>query len=396
MRKTSTSLLAVAAISLIAAACSNSGAGGGDLPDTIKIGVSGELSGGAAEGGESILKGVELAVQMQNDEGGIDGRQIEIVVRDTEMDPSRGVSVIREFAADDQILGAIGGYLSTVALAQAPIIGQEQLPYFVATSNVPESVEGGMPWTFGVRMNAFVTAQYARDFVREHFDTDKWAVLYESGGYGQAALEAMTAALEEAGTEPVAAEVFNLDDRDMSSQVARARDAGAEAIYLFGIGASNGYVLREIDRLGWDPIVVGEMGATQTATAEIGGAGADGAYVIQTANFESEQEREVATELLERARDEYGDVPPMPAPTAQSFDSARLLFQAIDDAELTGDIEADRQAVREAVENLSSTVDGAIADWDAPFSADDHDAVTPDEYLMNIWEGDRLLVSPLQ
>ncbi len=366
------------------------------LSGPIRVGVSGELSGAAAQGGESLRMGVELATEMINRDGGIAGRKVELVIRDTEMNPSRGVSIIREFASDDEVLASIGGYLSTVALAQAPIVAQEELPHFVTTSNVPKSVDDAMPWGFGVRMNAFTTARYAIDFAKQNFGATKWAILHESGGYGQAGVAAMTAELKKDGAAPAAVEVFNLDDRDMSSQVGRARASGADAVYLFGIGASNGYVLREMGRIGWDPVVIGESGAAPPAMAEVAGEAANDVYVIQTANFAAEQQRPVTAELLDRARAKYGNIPPLATPSAQAFDAALLLFEAIRAVKLTGEVEDDRAAIREALESLDTTVEGAISDWKAPFAGDDHEAVTVDDYLMNVWQGGKLVVSDKQ
>lgn len=368
---------------MFAAAC---GGAGPDEDAPIQIGFSGELSGGAAEGGENILQGVELATEVINEEGGIHGRTVEIVTRDTEMNPSRGVSIIRDFAQQD-VLGLVGGYLSTVMLAQAPIIATEEIPFMVATSNVPASVEEGLPWTFGVRMNAPVTARYALDFLERNYNTNQVAILHESGGYGEGAADAMTQALEEIGEEPVAVESFNLDDTDMTAQVTRARDAGAEAVYLFGIGASNGYVLRDMARIGWEEVpVVGEMGMIQTVVPEIAGEAANGAHVIQTANYAGEQERDMAEKLVTKAEEKYGAPPSMGAPSAQGFDATMLLANAIESVELTGDVREDREAIRQALETEIGLYEGVIKDYDPAFTTDDHDAIGVEDYLMTVWQ----------
>lgn len=364
--------------------------------DTIKIGVSVVRTGGSAEGGENIYQGVQIATDMINEQGGINGRKVELVVRDNEGDPSKGVNIIREFGQKEGVIAGIGGYLSTVMLAETPIIKEEEFPFIVATSNVPESVEDGLPWTFGVRMNANTTAEYALDFIERNFNTNKIAVLYEDGGYGQGAAEAMTQALEAKGLEPVALEHFNLDDQDMTAQVTRARDAGAEAVYLFGIGASNGYVLSDMNRIGWDVPVIGEMGMIQTSVPEIAGEAAEGSYVIQTANYHDEQEREMAKEFLDRAIEKFGDVPTMAAPSAQGFDGAMLLFTAIEKIELTGDIVQDRSALKEALEVEAGPYEGVIRDWKQAFSVDNHDAIDVDSYLMNVWKDGVLVRSEEQ
>lgn len=261
----------------------------------ILIGMSTEATGDNAMNSINLYQGVQVAVDQVNAKGGIDGRLIELVVRDTEQNPTRGISIIRDFSQKEKVLAAIGGFHSTVMLAQSPIIMEEKFPFMVATSNVPASVETGMPWTFGVRMNANITAQYALKFIKEHFNTTNIAVLHENGGYGKGAAAAMTKVLESEGLKPVAVESFdNAKDKDMTAQVNRAKEAGAEVIYLFGQGAANGYVLQAMDKLGWKVPIVGENGMANKGVQEVGKELANGTYAIQTANFNVDQTRETA------------------------------------------------------------------------------------------------------
>lgn len=362
----------------------------------VKIGVSTEATGGSAESSVHILQGVQIATDMINEKGGINGHPIELVIRDTEENPTRGVSIIRDFGQKENVLAAIGGYLSTVMLAQSPVIKEEKLPFIVATSNVPQSVINGMPWTFGVRMNAPITAKYALKFIEKNLKAGKVAVLHESGGYGKGAATAMTGALEEVGRKPVAVESFNLKDQDMTPQVTRARDAGADVIYLFGIGASNGYVLKAMDKIGWKVPVVGENGMAAPGVYEVAGALAEGTYAIQTANFTSEQTREMAKVFLQKYKQKYGKIPTVFASAAQGFDGAMLLYKAMEHIEITGDIRKDREALKDALENHAGPYKGVIRDWDKAFSKDNHDSIDVNSYLMNMWKNGILVKSDKQ
>jgi branched-chain amino acid transport system substrate-binding protein len=373
---------------------SSSAGGGSNKP--IKIGVSTEATGSSTETSVNLLQGAQIAVEMINEKGGIKGRPIELVVRDTEENPTRGVSIIRDFSQKENVIAGIGGYLSTVMLAQTPVIKEEKLPFIVATSNVPESVKNGLPWTFGVRMNAEITAKYALNFMEKQLHASKVAILYESGGYGKGALAAMTKALEEVGKKPVAAESFNLKDQDMTAQVTRARDAGADVIYLFGIGASNGYVLKSMDKIGWKVPVIGENGMAAGGVYEVAGALSNGTYAIQTANFVSEQTRDMAKQFLERFKKKFGHIPTTYAVAAQGFDGTMLLAKALEQIDLTDDIKKDREALKDALENKAGPYQGVIRDWDKAFSKDNHDAIDVNSYLMNVWKDGVLIRSDKQ
>ncbi|GLX70929.1 ABC transporter substrate-binding protein [Paenibacillus glycanilyticus] len=383
---------------LALAGCGGNKPAAGNAEDKpILIGMSTEATGDNAMNSINLYQGVQVAVDQINAKGGIHGRQVELVVRDTEQNPTRGISIIRDFGQKEEVLGAIGGFYSTVMLAQSPIILEEKFPFIVATSNVPASVESGMPWTFGVRMNANVTAQYALKFINDHFPTDKIAILHENGGYGKGAAAAMTKALEEKGLKPVAVESFdNAKDKDMTAQVNHAKEGGAEVIYLFGQGAGNGYVLQAMDKLGWKVPIVGENGMANKGVQEVGQALAEGTYAIQTANFNVEQTREPAATFLEDFTAKFDHIPTTFASAAQGYDGAMMLFQAIERTELTGNLKKDREAIKNTLESNLGSYSGVIKDWDQAFTKENHDAIDVNSYLMSIWKDGKLVVSDKQ
>jgi branched-chain amino acid transport system substrate-binding protein len=380
-----------------AAANAPTASDGAESKEPILIGMSTEATGDNAMNSVNLYQGVQVAVDQVNAKGGIDGRLVELVVRDTEQNPTRGISIIRDFSQKEKVLAAIGGFHSTVMLAQSPIIMEEKFPFMVATSNVPASVESGMPWTFGVRMNANITAQYALKFIKEHFKTTNIAVLHENGGYGKGAAAAMTKVLEEEGLKPVAVESFdNAKDKDMTAQVNRAKEAGAEVIYLFGQGAANGYVLQAMDKLGWKVPIVGENGMANKGAQEVGKELAEGTYAIQTANFNVDQTRDTAKVFLADFTAKFGHIPTTFASAAQGYDGAMMLFQAIEKAGISGDLAKDREAIKNTLETNLGTYNGVIKDWEQAFTPENHDAVDVNSYLMCVWKDGKLVISDKQ
>ncbi|WP_336786166.1 ABC transporter substrate-binding protein [Paenibacillus sp. MMO-177] len=390
--------MAVMVLMLAGCGGNKAASGNGDKSDKpILIGMSTEATGDNAMNSINLYQGVQIAVDQINAKGGLHGRTVELVVRDTEQNPTRGISIIRDFGQKEGVLGAVGGFYSTVMLAQSPIIMEEKFPFVVATSNVPASVESGMPWTFGVRMNANITAQYALQFINKYFATDKIAILHENGGYGKGAAAAMTKALEEKGLKPVAVESFdNAKDKDMTAQVNHAKEAGAEVIYLFGQGAGNGYVLQAMDKLGWKVPIVGENGMANKGVQEVGKQLAEGTYAIQTANFNVDQTREPAAAFLKDFTAKFGHIPTTFASAAQGYDGAMMLFQAIERTELTGNLKKDREAVKNTLETNLGPYSGVIKDWDQAFTKDNHDAIDVHSYLMSVWKDGKLVVSDKQ
>src|SRR6185437_16575362 len=92
---------------------------GADKP--YKIGTLQSLTGNAAAGGKTALVGVQMAVDRINKAGGINGRQIELIVADDESKPDIGRRAVEKMAVEDEIDAHVGGFLSNICLACMPV-----------------------------------------------------------------------------------------------------------------------------------------------------------------------------------------------------------------------------------------------------------------------------------
>src|SRR5699024_10817723 len=96
--------------------------------DTVKIGMSTALSGSIAVLGRTTMHGVQLAIDKINANGGVLGKQIELLTADGEAKPSTGVTNVRNFILSDQVKALIGPVSSAVGSAEASVAGQYQVP----------------------------------------------------------------------------------------------------------------------------------------------------------------------------------------------------------------------------------------------------------------------------
>src|SRR5262245_1714373 len=90
--------------------------------EPVKIGLAAAVSGGSAASGEAIKRGLLIAMDEVNAKGGVlGGRKLELVIRDDEGNPAKGVTIARELAEREKVAVAFGGLHTTVALAQVPV-----------------------------------------------------------------------------------------------------------------------------------------------------------------------------------------------------------------------------------------------------------------------------------
>ena len=129
------------------------------VENSIVIGIDADMSSGAAQAGEAIRRGVALALDEINAEGGLLGRPVECVVRDHRGNPSRGVDNITEFAQMRDVLAVVGGIHTPVALQELDVIHREQMLYLDPWAAGTPVVDNGRNPNFVFRVS--VRDEYA-------------------------------------------------------------------------------------------------------------------------------------------------------------------------------------------------------------------------------------------
>ena len=171
--------------------------------------------------------------------------------------------------------------------------------------------------------------------------------------------------------KPVAEEKFNIGDTDMTSQLLRAKEAGADVVLTYGDRAGAGADRQRHGQAGLE----GAAGRQLDAVAwprfiDTAGANGNGAMMPQT--FIQLPNTPKRAAFIKAYQDAYKiDRMPSPVSAAQGYDSVYLLAAAIKQAEST-----DGRKIRDALENLNEKVEGVVTVYDHPFSKTDHEAIT--------------------
>jgi len=199
----------------------------------------------------------------------------------------------------------------------------------------------------------------------------KVAILADSTNYGQLGMGDLVKALEKKNVKAVAIEKFNVKDVDMTSQLLKAKEAGAEAILTYAIGPELAQIANGMEKLGWKVPMIGSWTLSMGNFIDNAGKNGNGATMPQTFIQEGNTpKRKAFIEAYIKAYKPANDRIPSPVSAAQGYDSVYLLAAAIKQAGSTDGVK-----IREALENLKEKVDGVVAMYDKPFSKDDHEAV---------------------
>jgi branched-chain amino acid transport system substrate-binding protein len=234
--------------------------------DPIRVGYLPALTGPSSSTGVGISRGTQLAVQEINAAGGINGRQLELVVRDTQSDPTKAVNAAAELTSE-QVNVVFGPLNSGESLAVVPLLARSNTlqvhPCWVDSLIDPQKY----PMCF---RNAPTNQQIggaANRYVVEVLNKKKIAVISDTTGYGTASVNAYVPMLKARGADVVYQGNVDAANPDLKPELLRMQSAGAEAIMPWSVNA--GFLSRIINTRGdmaWDVPICGQttLGSGQT------------------------------------------------------------------------------------------------------------------------------------
>jgi branched-chain amino acid transport system substrate-binding protein len=214
----------------------------------------------------------------------------------------------------------------------------------------------------------------------------KIGVLYEDTGWGQGAVPDLRESAAAEKVNIVSYETFKWDDRDMTAQLIRLRDAGADTLILYSRDLEANQILRSMDRIGYKPKIVSAWGNTGTL-GELAGPLANGMIVLQTFSWMGDlKPRQKA--LLDSMMSRYNLKSPEDirhgSGAANAYDATYILAEAI---RIAGSF--DRARVREALYRVN--VEGIVQDYKPAFAPDRQNAILPENYQWTAWHNGKIL-----
>ncbi|MBC7452416.1 MAG: ABC transporter substrate-binding protein [Massilia sp.] len=361
--------------------------------EPIKIGVAGPFTGGSAPMGVSMRDGVKLAVAEINAKGGVLGRPLQIVERDDEAKNERGVQIAQELINKEKVVATVGYINTGVALASQRFYQEAKIPVMnnVATGSIITQQFAKEPENYIFRTSASDQIQSAM-IIEEAITRRKYkkvAILADSTNYGQLGREDLEKALDKKGIKPVAIEKYNLKDVDMTSQLLKAKQAGAEVVLTYGIGPELAQIANGMEKLGWKVPLIGSWTLSMGNFIDNAGKNGDGTRMPQTFIQEpTTPKRKSFIDAYVKTYNPPAGRMPSPVSAAQGYDSIYLLAAAFKQAGST-----DGPKVLAALENLNEKVEGVVATYNKPFSKTDHEAIDLDNTVFGEVKGGKVVLA---
>ncbi|MEM9781412.1 MAG: ABC transporter substrate-binding protein, partial [Pseudomonadota bacterium] len=316
--------------------------------EPVKIGLIASLSGPSAKSGEAITRGMTLAIKEINDAGGILGRPVELLRRDDENNPGKGLTAARELIQREGVAVLFGGLQTPVSLAIVPYVNQSQVPFMGPWAAGTPITKNGADPNFVFRVSAvdeLVDIALVERAVEIHNSSNPGMVLINNP-WGESNEKGLMAALNDRSMSHAGIEKIEAKDVDVVPQLTRLKEAGADALFLVANVGPSAQVMKSLERMGWDVPVVSHWGPAGGRFSELGGPRAETVEMIQTFTF-SGNDNPKAAEKLAALKELFPEIETAADVTpavgiANAYDAMHLTALAIENAGST-----DGPAIRE-------------------------------------------------
>ncbi|RMG86319.1 MAG: ABC transporter substrate-binding protein [Candidatus Dadabacteria bacterium] len=323
--------------------------------DTIKIGFNIPLTGDIPKVGESSKYAAEMLREDVNGAGGLEvgGKKytLEFVYEDNESKAESAVTAALKLIEQDEVLAIVGPNSSKQAVPAGQVCDDNETPMISPWSTNPDTTKD-RPWVFRAAFLDPFQGPVAVDFATKTFGAKTAAVIYDlSNDYSKGLAEIFKADFEKkhgAGTV-VAFESHGTKDQDFSAQLTKIIAAKPDFIFVPDNYNQVALIVKQAHNLGWTGPFMGSDAWGSAELMELCGDDCKGHYF--STHYAAAGATGATKEFIERYKAKYGYTPDDVA--ALTWDATRIVLQAIQDTGgLTGDLEKDRKAIRDAMASI--------------------------------------------
>lgn len=354
--------------------------------EPIRIGGLFAITGPASSLGEPERDTAVMLQEQINAEGGIDGRPLEIIIRDTRGDETEGITAARELIDRERVVAIVGPSTSGVTLGIIDTMEQAEIP-LLSCAAARKITDPTKKWVFG-------TPQSDEDAVARIFEylnsvgISRVATITASSGFGIAGLEQLELQAEGAGITLVTNEEFADTDNDMTPQLTKIKGTDPEAVICWGIGPAPALIARNMRQLDMQVPLIMSHGVANRRFIEGAGEAAEGIILpagkllVADQLPDEDRQKQVLLDYAASFEEKFGK----PADTfgGHAWDAIMLVVNAIREHG------AEPDQIREGIENTEDFVGiGGIFN----FGPDRHYGLSPEAFVMiEIRDGDWTLL----
>ncbi|QOG16286.1 ABC transporter substrate-binding protein [Bradyrhizobium sp. SEMIA] len=254
----------------------------------IKVGQTMPFSG-PASAYSSIGKTQAAYFKMINDQGGINGRKINLIQYDDAYSPPKAVEQIRKLVESDEVLLTFQIIGTPVNAAVQKYLNAKKVPQLFAATGASRFTDPkNFPWTMGFNPNYFVEGRIYGQYILKEHPNAKIGVLYQNDDLGKDYLNGLKAGLGDKAAKMIVTEAsYEVSDPTVDSQILKIKDAGADLFFSATTPKQAAQAIKKIAEMGWHPVQIVDINATSVG-AVLKPAGLEAAKGLISVNYGKE------------------------------------------------------------------------------------------------------------
>jgi len=314
-------LIASLVIASLLSACQTQGSSG----DKVRIGVFMSTTGSTANFGISSVNGIKMAADEINAAGGINGKQVELLVQDDRSDASEAATIVTKFVTQDQVNAVIGEVASSRSIAAAPIAQNAKIPMLTPSSTNPEVTKKGDFIFRSCFIDPYQGAAIAQ-FAAKTLGAKSAAIMVDrKNDYSTGLEKVISEVFTKFGGKIVATQSYQEGDQDFNAQLTSLKGSNPEVIFVPGYYNDVGLIAKQARDKGITVPLIGGDGWDSEQLYKIGGTALNGSYF--TNHYSPFDTAPNVVKFVNDYKKRYNSTPDALAATA--YDAANIMFDAV-------------------------------------------------------------------
>jgi ABC-type branched-subunit amino acid transport system substrate-binding protein len=247
--------------------------------DTIKLGSYLPLQSGLAAGATQMKDGTEAYFKWVNDNGGVNGRKIEWIVENDSYNPQQTVAVVKKLVDRDDVFAVVSTLGTVTNLAVLPFLHQRGVPVINPAGGHVNLNKPKDKNVFGILPLSSEIGESMADYALTKLGAKKIAIFFQNDQFGKDQRDGAVEYLKKKNMAPAAEASYVPADVDISAQVIALRQAQPDAVLLAVIPKHGSLFMKEAQKLGWKPMVVGHNTMADPVVTDLAGDPLEGIFV---------------------------------------------------------------------------------------------------------------------
>ncbi|MFM6311917.1 MAG: ABC transporter substrate-binding protein [Dolichospermum sp.] len=293
---------------------------------SIPIGIAFAQTSNVALLGQEGIAGVKIAEKYFNDQGGVNGTPVKLVLQDTSGDEQGAINAFQTLINKDKVVGIIGPTLSQQAFSADPVAERAKVPV-IAASNTAKGIPELGDYIARVSVPiAKVAPNAVKAAIKQNPNIKKVAVFYaQNDAFNKSETEIFQNAVKDAKLEIVTVQKFQTTDTDFQSQITNAMNLKPDLVIISGLAADGGNLVRQLRELGYKGLIIGGNGLNSYNILTVCKALCDGVIIAQA--YSPDHANNINQKFRQIYLDQYKKQPPQFS--AQAFTALQVYVEAL-------------------------------------------------------------------